>query len=229
MPSPATSARRCSASTRRRATALRGNVDHFFHLAAMYDMAADEEQNTLLQRRGHAARRRARRRPRRGRLPSRLLDRGRRRVRGVLHRGHVRRGPAAALAVSPDEVRGRGDRARARPGRLARLPAVDRGRRLALGRDGQDRRALLLLQADPEAAPRAAGVVPARLARGRLDEHRAGRLGGRRDGPHRARARPRPPGVPSRQPAPSALGRRAQHRSPAPATRRGSSCASTSG
>jgi len=29
-------------------TALRGNIDHFFHLAAMYDMAADEEQNTLL-------------------------------------------------------------------------------------------------------------------------------------------------------------------------------------
>jgi NAD(P)-dependent dehydrogenase (short-subunit alcohol dehydrogenase family) len=28
--------------------ALRGNVDHFFHLAAIYDMAAGEEQNALL-------------------------------------------------------------------------------------------------------------------------------------------------------------------------------------
>ena len=28
--------------------ALRGNVDHFFHLAAIYDMTADETQNTLL-------------------------------------------------------------------------------------------------------------------------------------------------------------------------------------
>jgi NAD(P)-dependent dehydrogenase (short-subunit alcohol dehydrogenase family) len=28
--------------------ALRGNVDHFFHLAAMYDMTADETQNVLL-------------------------------------------------------------------------------------------------------------------------------------------------------------------------------------
>ena len=40
-------------------------------------------------------------------------------------------------------------------------------------RDGQDRRPLLLLQGDPEGPPRAAGVVPARRARGRQDEHRA--------------------------------------------------------
>src|SRR2546423_7995007 len=27
---------------------LKGNVDHFFHLAAMYDMTADEERNEML-------------------------------------------------------------------------------------------------------------------------------------------------------------------------------------
>src|SRR4030081_3651222 len=27
---------------------LKGNVDHFFHLAAMYDMTADDEQNETL-------------------------------------------------------------------------------------------------------------------------------------------------------------------------------------
>src|SRR5205814_8936629 len=36
---------------------LRGNVDHFFHLAAMYDMTADDEQNEKLNVEGsrHAA------------------------------------------------------------------------------------------------------------------------------------------------------------------------------
>ena len=48
-------------------------------------------------------------------------------------------------------------------------------------------------------------------ARGRLDEHRPGRLGRRRDGPHRAPRRPRQPGLPPRQPAPAARRRRAQH------------------
>ena len=41
-------------------------------------------------------------------------------------------------------------------GAVARVPAVARGRRLAHRRDGQDRRALLLLQGDPEGPRRAA-------------------------------------------------------------------------
>ena len=220
---------RCSASTRPTRDALRGNVDHFFHLAAIYDMAADEDAERAAQRRRHAARRRARQRPRGGPLPPRLLDRGRRHLRGPLHRGHVRRGPAAAHAVPPDEVRGREARPRARAGRVARLPARDRRRRLAHGRDGQDRRPLLLLQGDPEGPPRAAGVVPARRPRGRLDEHRPGRLGRRRDGPHRApatasTARPSTSSTRARS-APATC----STRSPAPATRRRWSCASTSG
>ncbi len=57
---------------------LKGNVDHFFHLAAIYDMTADDESQPQAQRRGHAPRGRARQRDRRGQLPSRLLDRRRR-------------------------------------------------------------------------------------------------------------------------------------------------------
>ena len=91
--------------------------------------------------------------------------------------------------LPPHEVRVREARPRARAGRLARLPAGDRRRQLAHRRDGQDRRPVLLLQGDPEGPPRAAGVVPAGRPRGRLDQHRAGRLRRRRDGPHRPQGR----------------------------------------
>ena len=65
----------------------------------------------------------ARQRGRRRRLPPRLLHRRRRPLQGPLHRGHVRRGPGAAHALPPDEVRGREARPREGPGRLARVPA----------------------------------------------------------------------------------------------------------
>ena len=39
-------------------------IDHFFHLAAIYDMTADDEHNERAQRRRHAQRRRARQRAR---------------------------------------------------------------------------------------------------------------------------------------------------------------------
>ena len=183
-----------------------------------HDRGRDRER--AAQRRRDAARDRPRQRPRGGDLPPRLVDRRGRQLRGPLHRGHVRRGPEAALAVPPDEVRVGEARPRPRERGLARVPPVDRRRRLAHGRDGQDRRPVLLLQGDPEGAPRAARVVPAHRARGRLDQHRPGRLRRRRDRPHRARAGPRRPGVPPRQPAPAARRRRAQHvrpRRPRPA------------
>ena len=40
-------------------TSTEGKVDHFFHLAAIYDMTADDELNETAQRRRHAQRRRA--------------------------------------------------------------------------------------------------------------------------------------------------------------------------
>ncbi len=94
---------------------------------------------------------------------------------------------------------------------MARVPAVGRHRPLEDRRDGQDRRALLLLQGDPEGAPRAARVVPAGRARVRLHEHRAGRLRGRRDGPHRPPARARRAGLPPDGLQVAALGRGPQH------------------
>ena len=114
-----------SASTRRQRDALRGNVDHFFHLAAIYDMTADETANALHNVAGtqHAidlANDLAG-----GDLPPRLLDRRRRQLRGPLHRGHVRRGPEAALAVPPDEVRVR----EARPRPRATGPGASTARR----------------------------------------------------------------------------------------------------
>ena len=141
------------------------------------------------ERRGHEARDRVRERARGRALPSRQLDRGRRRVPRRLPGGHVRRGAAPAPPLPPHEVRVRAARARGRRGEDADLPARDRRRQLRDRRDGQDRRALLLLQGPPEAAPRAARVVPAGRAAGRRDEHRPGRLRGQGDGSHRPPAR----------------------------------------
>ena len=50
-----------------------------------------------------------------GTLPPRLLDRGRRPVQGPLHRGHVRRGPAARPPLPPHEVRVRAASCATRP------------------------------------------------------------------------------------------------------------------
>ena len=152
------------ASTTPRASSSQG-VDHFFHLAAIYDMTADETQNATAQRRRHAERDRPRQRDRRQALPPHLLDRRRRQLRRPLHRGRLRRGAGAPDPLPPHEVRVREARPRARRGPVAGVPPVDRRRQLADRRDGQGRRALLLLQGDPEDPPRAAAVVPARLAR----------------------------------------------------------------
>ena len=140
------------------------------------------------ERRGHPARDRVRERARGRALPPHQLDRGGRQLRGHLPGGHVRRGAEAAPPLPPHQVRVGAARARGRRDEDAGVPAGHRGRPLGDRRDGQDRRSLLLLQAAPEAPPRAAGVVPARRARGRADEHRAGGLRRARDGPHLAPA-----------------------------------------
>ena len=70
---------------------------------------------------------------------------------------------------------------------------------------------VLLLQGHPEGPARAAGVVPADLARVGLDEHRPGRLRRRRRRPHRPRGRPRRPDLPRRRPQGPARRRGAEH------------------
>ena len=83
----------------------RGDIDHFFHLAAIYDMTADDEANETMNVGGtrHAlelAEALA------GRLlPPGQLGRRRRRVRRPVRRVDVRRGPGPHLAVPPHEVR----------------------------------------------------------------------------------------------------------------------------
>ena len=71
---------RCSASTRTRSPSCAASVDHFFHLAAIYDMTADDERNAALNVGGtqHAVEL-ANALERRAPAP-RLLDRGRRRA-----------------------------------------------------------------------------------------------------------------------------------------------------
>ena len=96
------------------------------------------------------------------------------------------------------------------PPAVARLPPGHRGGRLAHGRDGQDRRPVLLLQADPEAAPRAAGVDARDRGRRRAPEPGAGGLRGGRDGPHRAPARPRRQVLSPHRPQAAAGGRHPQ-------------------
>ena len=94
---------------------------------------------------------------------------------------------------------------------VARLPPIARRRRQPHRRDGQDRRAVLLLQADPEGPQDAAAVVPADLARVGLDQHRPGRLRRRGRRPHRPPGRPRRPGLPRRRPEGPARRRGPEH------------------
>ena len=191
--------------------ALRGKVDHFFHLAAIYDMTADETAERAAQRRRHAERRRPGQRAAGGHLPPRVLDRGRRHLRGPLHRGHVRRGAEPPVAVPPHEVRVREARALAR----ARARGASTGRRSwsATRAPARWTRSTAPTTSSRRSRRRATRCPSGSRCRagGRLDQHRAGRLGRRRDGPHRARAGLRRAGVPPRQPAPAARRRRAQH------------------
>ena len=194
-----------TAAARRR---LRGKVDHVVHLAALYDMTAGEERNDEVNVEGTRRVVQLAEDLQAGCLHhvSSVAVAGE--AAGHLHRGHVRRGAAAALAVPPHEVRRRADRARDLRGAVAGLPALDRARGLPHRRDGQDRRAVLLLPDDRlgrRAAGGAAGSARAATA-GRL-QRGAGRLRRRRDGrpdpPGRARPAGLPPGA-----SPAAAARR---------------------
>ena len=162
------------------------------------------------QRRRHAQRHRARRRPGRGLLPPGVLDRRLRRLPGFLGRDDVRRRPAAAVAVPPDEVRVRADRARGVVGAVAGLPPVDGHRPLRDRRDGQGGRPLLLLPHPQAAARLPAHVDPAGRRRPGRHERRACRLRRLRDGPPDAPRGARRGGLPPGQPRAAAHGRRHQ-------------------
>ncbi len=94
---------------------------------------------------------------------------------------------------------------------MARLPARDRGRELGDGRDGQGRRPVLLLQADPADPQHGPAVDADARGRGPRDQHRPGRLRRPRDGPHRPPRRPRRQGFPSHRPDPADRGAGDRH------------------
>ncbi len=105
-----------------------GSIDHFFHLAAIYDMTADDDTNELMNVDGTRHAIDLAEALRRGLLPPGLLGGRGGRVPRQVRRDDVRRGPAPALAVPPDEVRVRADRPRGGGRAVAGLPALDRGR-----------------------------------------------------------------------------------------------------
>ena len=155
-------------------------------------------------RRGRAAGRQRRRHPRRHRAgaaagrhaASRVVDRGGGRLRRRVHRGRLRRRPAAADAVPPDEVRSRVAGALGARTALPRLPPRRSGGRLPHRRDGQDRRPVLLLRRAGQVGG-VAEVHPDPAARHRPHQHRPGRLRRRRARRTDARRRARRADVPS--------------------------------
>ena len=134
-------------------------------------------------RRGRAAGRQRRRHPRRHRAgaaagrhaSSRVVDRRGRRLRRRVHRGRLRRRPAAADSVPPDEVRSRVAGAVDTRAALPHLPPGRGGGRLTHRRDGQDRRPVLLLRRAGQVGG-VAVVDPDPAARHRAHQHRPGRL-----------------------------------------------------
>ena len=143
---------------------LNGKIDHFFHLAAIYDMTADEERNRVANVEGtrHAVELANALEAGVFHHASSIAAAGD--VQGPVPRGHVRRGPEARSPLPPDQVRVREDRPHADHGAVAGLPARDRRRQLADRRDGQDRRAVLLLHRDQDGPALPARLVPARSA-----------------------------------------------------------------
>ena len=199
---------------------LKGHVDHVYHLAAVYDLSADAESQIAVNIEGTRARRRVRQGDRCRASSPRQLDRCRGPVRGRLSRGHVRRGRRPRPSVLHDQAREREDRAQGIEAAVDGVSAGARRRRFADRRDGQDRRPVLLLQADPAHAPAAAAVDAGDRPRRRPHQHRAGRFRRRRARPHqppedRSRQALLPPRRPDRLPR----RRRARHH------RQGSACA----
>ena len=196
--SPATSPSPASASPRRTCRALRGEVDHFFHLAAIYDMTADAEAQEVANVEGtrHAVELAERDRgraasTRSARSPPPASTRG-------LARGHVRRGrrsstptPTSAPSTSPS-----GSCARSARGPGA---STGRGSSSATRETGEIDKIdgpyyfFKLIQRLRSALP---PWLPTVGDRRRRDQHRPGRLRRRRDRPHR-------PPAGARRPAPS--------------------------
>ena len=181
---------RSSSAAASRSTSCRGKIDHFFHLAAIYDMTADAESQRVANVEG----------TREAVKLAEALD--------AKHFHMVSSIAAAGLykGTFTEDMFDEAEKVDNHPyfqtkheseavvreeceRPLARLPARDRRRALRDRRDGQDRRALLLLQAPAAGAQRTAPMVPRGRDRGPQDQHRPGRLRRQGDGPHRPHRR----------------------------------------
>ena len=176
---------------------LKGDVDHFFHLAAIYDMTADAESQRVANVEGtreatklaneldvdhlHMVSSIAAAGLYKGTFTEDMFDEAHDvENHPYFQTKHESEGVVRDEAEVPWRIY--------RPGHRRR-PLRDR-------RDGQGRRAVLLLQAAPARAQPAAAVGAGRRHRGARDQHRPGRLRRQGDGPHRARGRPRRQGLP---------------------------------
>ena len=190
---------------------LRGQVDHVVHLAALYDMTADDADQRGHQRRGHQ----------RGAACSpRTCEAGLFHhvssvavagdYDGDVHRGHVRRGPAPAVAVPPRRSSRPSSWSASRP--RCRGGSTDR-------RSSSDTRETG--EMDKIDGPYYFFPALARLAQlptwmplvapgPRRHQRRPGRLRGGRDGRADASRRPRRPRVPPGRTGAAATARRGQ-------------------
>ena len=183
--------------------ACRGEIDHLFHLAAIYDMTADAESQRLANVEGtrHMVEFAEAVEAGRVHMVSSIAAAG-------LYKGTWREDmfeEAEDLDTHPyfrtkhdSEAIVRNECER--PWRVYR-PGIVVGHS-ETGRDGQDRRPLLLLQADPSAPQRGPPVGADDRHRGPGDQPRAGGLRGPGHGPHRPPGRARRPGLPPHRPEP---------------------------
>jgi hypothetical protein len=141
---------------------LQGKVDHFFHLAAIYDMTADDERNEQLNVAGTRHAVELANAVGAGCLHHTSSIAAAGNFKGLFREDHFDEGQELPSAYHRTKFESEKIARNETLGPVAGLPPRDRRRPLADRRDGQDRRAVLLLQAHPEAARMAAAVVPAR-------------------------------------------------------------------
>ena len=169
---------------------LNGKIEHFFHLAAIYDLTADADSQRVANVEGtrHALQ-----------LAEAVQAGHFHQVSSIAAAGlytgtftedmfdeatDVDNNPYYATKHESERRRARGVE-----DPVAGLPSRHRGRQLRDRRDRQDRRPVLLLPHDPAAARRVAVVAARHRHRGRPDQHRARRLRRQGDGLPRAPAR----------------------------------------
>ena len=168
---------------------LRGNVEHFFHLAAIYDMTADEEANRVANVEGtrhavelanavqagifHHTSSIAAAGQFKGLFREDMFDEGQK----LDHPYHRTKFEAEKIARTQAQM----------PWRVYR-PAIVVGNSQTGEMDKIDG-PYYFFTAIKMAAPLPARVVPADRPRARIHQHRAGRLRRRGDGSHRPRAR----------------------------------------